>query len=447
MQAPRDHPRRTTHLHGARCGTDRGATVLPGQVRESGRPTRLWSRLRPVPRPRTDLDSALPEFSLVEGGPLHGLMRRVRIGGRPIGPVGFGVALALLTWLPLLCLVVLERVGPGPGQPGSFFASINNHVRFLVAIPLMFLAEVWIDPRLRHFVQDLVGAGVVTDAETPALARAVRLTHRLRDSAAAELGLAILALTLVQLDVRPFTEVGDVGSWRSTGEWGHARLTLAGWWYGLVALPAYQFLMGRWGWRLLAWVVFLWRLSRVRLDLMPTHPDLSGGLGYLPVAQGHFEILCTVFSAVVAGIYAERMLFAGIRLEALTLPLLTLVAANLALFLGPLFFFGPRLLAVKRRGQREYGVLATAYVREFDAKWNRARTPAGEPLLGSPDIQSLNDLAGSFEVIRRMRVVPFGPGLVLILVAATLAPMAPLLLLAFPMVTLLELATKLILGL
>ena len=145
------------------------------------------------------------------------MIRRVRIGGQPIGLVGFGVALALLTWLPLLCLVLLERVGPGPGQPGSFLTSINNHVRFLVAIPLMFFAEVWIDPRLRHFVQDLVVAGLVTGTETPALTRAVRLTHRFRDSVAAELGLAILALTLVQLDVRPFTQFGDVGSWRLTG--------------------------------------------------------------------------------------------------------------------------------------------------------------------------------------------------------------------------------------
>ena len=392
------------------------------------------------------VDSALPEFSLVEGGPLHGLMRRVRIGGRPIDPVRFGVAVALLTWLPLLCLVVLEGVGPGPGQAGSFLASINNHVRFLVAIPLMFFAEAWIDPRLRHFVQDLVVAGLVTETETSALTRAVRLTHRLRDSVAAELGLAILALTLVQLGVRPFTQLGDVGSWRSIGVGVDARLTLAGWWYGLVALPVYQFLLGRWGWRLLAWGVFLWRLSRVRLRLIPTHPDLAGGLGYLPVAQSHFEVLCTAFSAVVAGVYAERMMFAGMRLDALTLPLLTLVVGNLALFLGPLFFFGPRLLAVKRRGQREYGVLATAYVSGFDAKWLRARTSPDQPLLGSADIQSLNDLAGSFEVIRRMRVVPFGLGLVLILVAATLAPMVPLVFLAFPLDTLLELAAKLVLG-
>jgi hypothetical protein len=59
----------------------------------------------------------------------------------------------------------------------------------------------------------------------------------------------------------------------------------------------------------------------------------------------------------------------------------------------------------------------------------------------------LNDLAGSFDVIRRMRVVPFGPGLVLILVAATLSPMVPLLFLAFSLEEVLALAAKLVLGL
>ena len=45
-----------------------------------------------------------------------------------------------------------------------------------------------------------------------------------------------------------------------------------------------------------------------------------------------------------------------------------------------------------------------------------------------------------------MRLVPFGPGLVLVLVAATLTPMAPLLFLAFPLQELLRLAAKLVLG-
>jgi hypothetical protein len=387
------------------------------------------------------------EFSLVQGAPLHGLARRVRHRGRPLGPLGLGVALALLAWIPLLCLAALERVGPGQGVVVSFLGSLNTHIRFLVAIPLVFVTEVWLDPRLRHFVQDVVATRLVPEAEVPALERAIRLTHRLRDSVTAEAVLAILAVTFVQLGVRPFDLPDDLRSWRATGSGASARLTLAGWWYGLVALPVYQFLIGRWGWRLLVWWVFLWRLSRLRLQLMPTHPDLAGGLGYVAVAQSHFDTLCFALSAVAAGAYAERMMFTGAALQAFTLPALGLVLLNLALFVGPLLFFCPRLVAVKRRGLREYAAVATAYVGGFDAKWLRGGAPPNEPFLGSGDIQSLNDLAGSFDVIRRMRIVPFGPALVLILIAATLAPMAPLLLLAFPLEELLALAAKLVLGL
>jgi hypothetical protein len=328
----------------------------------------------------------------------------------------------------------------------SFLGSVSTHVRFLITLPLLFATEVWINPRLRHFVGDAIDTRLVPEAEVPALERAIRLAHRLRDSATAELVLVILAVTFVQLGVRPFDLPDDVRSWRATGSGTGAQLTLAGWWYGLVALPLYQFVIGRWGWRLLVWWVFLWRFARLRLQLMPTHPDLAGGLGYLPVAQSHFDLICFAFSAVAAGGYAEQMMYGGATLKGFALPVLGLVLLNLALFLGPLLFFGPQLLAVKRRGLREYGRIATAYVRGFDVKWLRGGVPPGESLLGSGDIQSLNDLAGSFDVIRRMRVVPFGPGLVLILIAGTLAPMVPLLFLAFPLEELLQLAAKLILG-
>jgi hypothetical protein len=342
--------------------------------------------------------------------------------------------------------VALERLGPDPGVTVSFLGSVSTHIRFLVTLPLVFATEAWIGPRLRHFVRDLVDTRLVPEDEVPALERAIRLAHRLRDSATAELVIVILAVAFVQLGIRPFDLPDDLRSWRVAGAGEGARLTLAGWWYGLVALPIYQFVIGRWGWRLLVWWVFLWRLARLRLQLVPTHPDLAGGLGYLPVATSHFDLLCFAFSAVAAGAYAEQMMYGGATLKAFTLPVLALVLLNLALFLGPLFFFGPQLLAVKRRGLREYGRVATAYVRGFDAKWLRGGAPPGESLLGSGDIQSLNDLAGSFDIIRRMRLVPFGPGLVLILVAATLAPMASLLFLAFPLEELLGLAAKLVLG-
>ena len=157
------------------------------------------------------------EFSLVEGGPLRRLARRVRFRGRPLGPLGLGVGLAPLAGVLLLCLAALERLGPGQGVAVSFLGSVSTpDVRFLITLPLVFATEVWVSPRLRHFVRDAVDTRLVPEAEIPALERAIRLAHRLRDSVTAELVLAILAVTFVQLGVRPFDLPDDVRSWRAT---------------------------------------------------------------------------------------------------------------------------------------------------------------------------------------------------------------------------------------
>ena len=100
--------------------------------------------------------------------------------------------------------------------------------------------------------------------------------------------------------------------------------------------------------------------------------------------------------------------------------------------------FAPQLAQAKRTGNREYGTLAERYVREFDAKWLRSRTLTDDALLGSSDIQSLADLSNSFEVVRSMRIAAFTKETILYLVAAALAPIAPLLLTMMPLEELLK---------
>ena len=51
--------------------------------------------------------------------------------------------------------------------------------------------------------------------------------------------------------------------------------------------------------------------------------------------------------------------------------------------------------------------------------------------MGSGDIQSLADLGNSIAVIREMRPIPVGMNAVIILVAATVAPLLPLTLTVF----------------
>jgi len=105
----------------------------------------------------------------------------------------------------------------------------------------------------------------------------------------------------------------------------------------------------------------------------------------------------------------------------------------MAVALAPLVFFMFKLAHAKREGAREYGLLAMRYVDEFRDKWLGERRPAGEPLTGSADIQSLADLAGAHDVLREMRVLPFGRQTIVTLAIVVALPYLPLLLSMIPL--------------
>jgi hypothetical protein len=108
-----------------------------------------------------------------------------------------------------------------------------------------------------------------------------------------------------------------------------------------------------------------------------------------------------------------------------------MVALLVFMILGPMLAFTPQLLDAKHRGIAEYGRLGQRYAREFDRKWVRGDNPAGEPLLGTADIQSLADLRNSFVVVKDIHWAPFDVKNVLTLAVITLIPVAPLLLTTF----------------
>ena len=58
--------------------------------------------------------------------------------------------------------------------------------------------------------------------------------------------------------------------------------------------------------------------------------------------------------------------------------------------------------------------------------------------MGSSDIQSLADLSNSLDIVRTMRPAPITKEAITVLVAATLAPIAPLILTMIPLEELLK---------
>jgi hypothetical protein len=209
-------------------------------------------------------------------------------------------------------------------------------------------------------------------------------------------------------------------------------------WYSYVSLPIVQFLLLRWYWRLLVWARLLWQVSRIRLSLVPAHADRAGGLGFLASTGYAFAMLAAAHGAIVAGRIASRIFLVGAALPQFAEVIAAMTVFILCIVLGPLLVFAPQLAAAKQAGMREYGTLEEGYVREFDAKWLRGSAPADGAFVGSADIQSMADLSNCYEVVRSMRIVPITNQAVLQLAAATLAPIAPLLLTMIPLGELLK---------
>jgi hypothetical protein len=107
------------------------------------------------------------------------------------------------------------------------------------------------------------------------------------------------------------------------------------------------------------------------------------------------------------------------------------VVAGVILAFGPLLVFAGQLWDSQIRGRYQYGSLATDYTRQFQARW--FDRPERDDVLGTADIQSLADLRNGYDVVAKMRIVPFGPRAVIAVAAAALIPMIPVALLGIPL--------------
>ena len=374
-----------------------------------------------------DLRREPQDFSLVLGGPLYQLLRRAHITGDALELVRRRtIVIALLAWLPLLALSALEGHALGGSVAVPFLRDVEVHLRFLVTLPLLIVAELVVHQRMRFVVTQFRERRLIPASASGSFEAAIAAAFRLRNSVLAEVVMiAFVYLVGVSWIWRHYLTLATP-TWYAVPTDAGMTLSLSGRWFGYVSLPVFQFLLLRWYYRIFIWTRFLWQVSRIDLSLIPTHPDRVGGLGFLSNTAYAFVPLAAAHGAMLAGLIANRIFYGGAELLEFKAEVAVMLAFLLSLVFGPFVVFAPRLARAKRTGLREYGTLAERYVREFDDKWLRGGAPADEQLVGSADIQSLADLGNSFDVVRTMRAVPVTREAVFQLAAATLAPVVPL---------------------
>jgi hypothetical protein len=382
------------------------------------------------PRPSIARGAEPPDFSLVMGGPLFQLLRRTGLSGDALELLRLRIiVIASVAWLPLLALSLWEGQAFAGRAAVPFLRDVEAHMRFLVALPLLIVAELVVNRRMRLVVRMFLERNLIPAAAMPRFDAAIASAFRMRNSLLAEVLLvAVVYVVGVTLVWRYFVALSTTPTWYAMPTNGAMQLSLTGTWYAYVSLPIFQFLLVRWYYRIFIWARFLWQVSRIDLNLIPTHPDRVGGIGFLANVAYAFTPLAVAQGAMLAGTLANRIFYLGAKLPDFKPEIFVVTVFVLCLVFVPFLVFAPQLAAAKRAGLRDYGTLAERYVRAFDAKWLRGGAPPDEPLVGSADIQSLADLGNSFEVVKTMRVAPVTRDAVVRVVLAAMAPVLPLML-------------------
>jgi hypothetical protein len=378
------------------------------------------------------------DFSVVLGGPFYNVICRTHLAGDTLNLLHRRIVLIpLFAWVPLLVLTALNGRAWGDAVAVPFLSDIGVHARFLLAMPLLIAAELVVHKRMRPIVRELGERSLIAPASHARFNAATASARTLQNSVLAEVLLLLFVYVVGIPYAWPRSGARDVATWYARPEGSDIGLFAAGWWFLYVSLPLFQFMLFRWYFRVLIWTRWLWQVAWCDLRLVPTHPDRAGGLGFLSSTVLAFAPLLAAHGVLLAANIADQIFFQGATLPAFKFDILLLVGLLLVVVLGPLLFFTPHLAAARRSGLRKLGTLANRYMHQFEAKWLE-RQPAGERLLGTPDIQSLADLCGAYDVVRSMRLTPFSKQTVLELAVVILIPIAPLVLTLLPLDELLK---------
>jgi hypothetical protein len=148
-------------------------------------------------------------------------------------------------------------------------------------------------------------------------------------------------------------------------------------------------------------------MSRFRLMLAASHPDHTGGLGFISRVQAKFAWIIFAYGlSNVAAVVAYKIAIEGVSAWALPVwgPVVGFAIGAPLLFTFPLFMFTKQLFRTKKRALSQYRKLAMDRARSLEHHWLDVGPARGTQAY---DLEQHTSFAAIFDSIERMRVVPF----------------------------------------
>lgn len=343
----------------------------------------------------------------------------------------------LLVWLPPVVAIIIAKILKVETPDIGLFQDFAFHVRCLISIPILLMAEKIIFKGLNEVIPNALYRGVFRSDQTNILGSLSSQIYKHQGSIVIEILLLIFSITIVfnnlYIDLPP-----GISSWKTMND---TFYHFANGWNKWVGLTVYYFFILRWIYKFLLWCIFLFKFVLLKPHLQSLHPDKMGGISFIVKRHVSFGLVATAMSSVASANISSSIIFGKLSLETFYLPLGIYLAIMISIFLVPLFILTPLLFNAKRRAKHQYGDLAYSYAETFEMKWfnNNDLKPV---MLGTSDIQSLNDLMGSYAELKTMRILPINHRMLVVLVLLIGLPLLPLGLFKIPLSEVLSLLLK-----
>ena len=395
-------------------------------------PRPLGSHIGIQPREATPLSATITPFSLFDGDWVNRWFAWLGLRSRHAAAIaGRCLFVAGVTWVPMAILAIIQHLYSTTIDARNFFADYAAYAQFLIALPLFVVGERIVSRSTREAAETFVDSGVLEPGDLPLADAAHRGVARLARSRGVEWGCVVLAYALAAATILPERSTPSMHTWHmGAGDDPDATirtifgLTLPGAWALLVALPLLNYWWLRIGWKVIVWTRYLYRISRPRLVLVASHPDQTGGVGFVSDVQATFALIIFAYGlSNVAAVIAYKVAIekAPLTLPPVWGPALGFIIGAPALFTAPLLMFTKQLFRTKHRALAVYREQILRRSLAFESSWLAADTSdaASATVLGN-----MSHLSTLFGRIERMRIVPFDLKSALQLIGSTVGSVA-----------------------
>ena len=376
-------------------------------------------------------------FSLTDNGFITRVLRNFKLDQKR---VLLGFIAICLTWLPLVILCAIDgKLFSGTGLP--FVKDIAIQGRILIGIPMLLLIKPFVYSRIPRVLKYISEVLIAPEDRDQFISGALRKTKKNTDSGWSEIFIFLL-VTIFAIgptgQITSFISQHQSASWLFDENNGNNVLSMAGNYAQYISKPVFQFLLLRWLLRYLIWIALIFRISKMDLNLKPTHPDGSGGISMIFLAQRNFILFFIVCGMVIATVMINLLNDKMVTFEAIQIEILGYIIFSIFLILFPLLFFSRKLIRTKYEGQLELSRAATNLSKKYEEQWVKPMGNEKRIAEDTVDPSMQVDYSGVYILLQELRIIPVRFGDIGIMAVSLFIPFIPIFFIQFSVVEILQ---------